>query len=330
MTCRIHSANCHFTKTKRPQYLLLYTFLVLLLSILTFSSTLFICGTPGLASYSFSKAVSSAMSELALNSEFQKFVSDNYPFSVPYCSSALNYPTTSPIPSSVKELVMCTHIHETFDVWTVLYRRVAQGIIDHLNAKYQLSLTPKYLGINTTTGYFINLKQAVDSEICDIVVSDTTFTDERSKLVSFASCGYGFSSDGFLRTELDNSTLTGIYTISQLNRADVKVSWYYGTIYDKIVNETLPLTQKMPVNNVDEQFQMVKQQQIHALISDAVDLENWRLNNKESCKTCYVKTFGTTFPFGVFTALKSEMSMVGVEWMMVLIVMILCMVNLLL
>lgn len=280
------------------------TILLLLLSLIC-STWMIVQGTPGLASNAFSQAVNSAMSELALNSEFQKFVSDNYPFSVPYCSFSINYPYSSPIPSSIKELIMCTHMQETFDVWTILYRRVAQGIVDNLNSKYKLSLTPKYLGINTTTGYFDNLKQAVDNGVCDIVVSDTTFTDERSKLVSFASCGYGYSSDGFLRTELNSTTLTGINSVTQLNRADVIVSWYYGTIYDQIVNTTLPLAQKMPVNNVDEQFQLVKEKKIHALISDAVDLENWRLSHKDICSTCYVKTFGTTFPFGIFTALKN-------------------------
>ena len=276
--------------------------LLLLLSILLVISGSAVLSASEVSSIQFNQAVDAAMYELAQDTTFQNYVSDHHPFIVPTCNAKTLYPSRSPIPFNVININVCTHTQDTFDDWSRLYRKVGNGLVGNLNKKYGLTLNATFLSVDTTVlGYFPSMKAAVDNGKCDIVVSDTTITAERGLVVKFAQCPYGFSSDGFLRTELDNNTITGIDSIAKLNRADVKVAYYGGTIYDTIVNQTLPLAQKFPAT-FDEQYQMVLQKRVHALIGDVVDLYNWKTQNTAACPSCFVKTFGDAAPFGIFTA----------------------------
>ncbi|KAG2379195.1 hypothetical protein C9374_007334 [Naegleria lovaniensis] len=264
-------------------------------------------------SIQFNQAIDSAMAELQSESSFTSFVQQALPYySVPYCGTKPNYPTFSPIPSNVKSLICCGPYKPTEDNWSSVYRKVSNGLADKLNSKFGLQLSAVYKPINTTEfGYFESLRRAVNTGACDVVVSDTTHTKERAAVVNFATCAYGSSSSGFLRTSLDSNG-TYIDELSKLNSPNYIVAFYASTVYEIAANTSLPLAQKIRVTSLDtDPYNLVLQNKIHALISDAADLNAWKAANSDKCSNCYVKAFGELAPFGIFTAQTTRSSSIG-------------------
>ena len=263
-----------------------------------------------LPSIQFNQAIDSAMAELQSESTFTSFIQQALPYySIPYCNLRPNYPSFSPIPSNVKTLTCCGPYKPTEDNWSSVYRKVATGLADKLNSKYGLQLSSVYKAINTTElGYFESLRKAVNTGSCDVIVSDTTFTTERAAVVKFATCAYGSSTSGFLRTALDANG-TRIDELSQLNAPNYIVAFYASTVYEMAANTTLPLAQKIRVTSLsDDPYNLVLQNKIHALISDAADLNSWKATHSDQCSVCYVKAFGEQSPFGIFTAQTTRSS----------------------
>ena len=176
----------------------------------------------------------------------------------------------------------------------------------YLNSQYKIQLTASFVMINTANGYFSSMKKAVDTAACDVAVADTTITTERSTQVNFAKCAYGSTANGFLRNELDNSTIM-ISTFSDLNNPNVTVAFYEGTIYETIANQSLPLAKKIP-STYDEQFDLLTKNKVHAIIGDGIDFFQFKSNNLKSCSSCFVKIFGESAPFGVFTQITTRTS----------------------
>ena len=114
----------------------------------------------------------------------------------------------------------------------VIYEMVGRGIVSTLNKQYGLSLKTNFVQVNTSTGYFDALKNAVDEGVCDAVVSDTTVTAERQSQVNFQSCPYGATSYAYLRTTLNNDTII-VNSQSDLNQTGVIIAFYEGTVFEE-------------------------------------------------------------------------------------------------
>ena len=158
--------------------------------------------------------------------------------------------------------------------------------------------------VNVSVSYFNSLKSAVDSSVCDVVIAETVYTAERAKLVKYTTCGYGSTSYGFLRGALDNSTIS-ISNVNDLNNPAVKISVVKGSIFDTYVNQSLPLAQKVYAS-YGAQMQLVADGVVHAVVDDAVGLNQFRLNNMKDCTSCFVKLFGDVSTFSAFTELTTK------------------------
>lgn len=260
---------------------------------------------PSVASVQFTAAINAAMTQLVSDSSFKQAIANiNVPFTVPLCSQSVpNYPTTNPIPSNITQLVICSQLVETnFDAWSSVYKVVGKGIVAQLNKQYGLSLTANFLSVNTSSGFFQSLQSAVNSGICDFVVADTAISATRAQQVNFATCAYGFTYFAFLRTDLDNTTITGITTLAQLNRTDIKVGWYSGTLSDTTVATNLTAVQKFPTATSDALFLLAQNKQVHVILYDQLDLYSWQVTNAQSCGNCYLNVFGDPLTIAIYTA----------------------------
>lgn len=271
-----------------------------------------VASDPSVASAAWTSAVDAAMTELAQDTTFQKQVTSlGVPFVVPYCKETANYPTKNPLPSNITKLTICSELQtSSTNLWSTVYKLVAKGLVANLNKKYSLSLGIEYLSINTTSGYFPSLLGGINSGACDIVVSDTALSTARSEQVSFTTCSYGTTYFTFMRTDLDNTTITGITTLDQLNRADVKVAWWKGTLFDQVMNNSLSLVQKYPGSTMNAMFSFAETKQVHAILFDAIDVYSW-MNDHKECVNCYMKVFGDPLPVSIFT--KKMPATSGVE-----------------
>ena len=254
------------------------------------------------ASAQWTAAVDAAMTELAQDAAFQKEVTSiGVPFVVPLCKQTANYPSKNPIPSNITSLIICHEPQPATNLWRIVYHVVGKGLLANLNKRYGLSLGVDYLMVNTSAGYFNSLRDGVDSGLCDMVVSDTALSPTRSSQVTFATCPYGVTYYAYLRTDLDNTTITGINTLDQLNRADVKISWWKGTLFDKVMNDSLPLVQNYPASTMEDMFLNAQNKLVHAILFDAVDLYSWMNDHTAYCASCYVRVFGEPPSVQIFT-----------------------------
>ncbi|KAG2381578.1 hypothetical protein C9374_005962 [Naegleria lovaniensis] len=157
------------------------------------------------------------------------------------------------------------------------------------------------------------MKFAVESGQCDVAVADTTLTVERATKVKFATCPYGVTMNAFLRSDLDNTTLTGINELKHLNRSGINVTYYEGTTFEMVAQDSLQAATKIPTT-YDHQFVLVQQRKVHAMIGDALDQKIWLENNKKDCVGCYIRTFGFGGAFGVFTEATNRTSEAAGEY----------------
>ena len=253
------------------------------------------------SSLEFNQAIEAAMQDVVTDASLNTFVQQLTFFPVPTCNSRVKYPPSSPIPSSLTRLNLCydgaSYIPPD---WIRLYRMVGQLLVKTLNSKYGLSLQENYVLVDTATeGYFAALSRVVLQGDCDVSVADTTVTTERAKTVVFPSCTYGSTSNGFLGTTLDNATLPQFQNVLQLNRSDVVVAFYGGTVYEEWARQYLSGAVLKAVG-YDEQFQLAKNNQVHAVIGDATDMYGFLSGNPKNAS--FVKPFGDPSPYGVFVA----------------------------
>jgi len=82
-------------------------------------------------------------------------------------------------------------------------------------------------------------------------------------------CVYGATSQGFLRTTKDNATLV-IDSVDKLNQKGVIIGTYSGTVYETYVRTNLPNATIVALDYAT-QFSYVTNNQVHALIGDAID-----------------------------------------------------------
>ena len=169
-----------------------------------------------LVSVDFNQMVNAAMKQVASSQSFTSYIASHVSFNVPTCSSKAEWPNQLPIPSKIQELKLC-YDQFTYDtVWVDIYRKVGLELVRVINEKYGSQLKDRFVLVNTTSGYFQSMKSAVESEECDISVADSTYTDERMAQVQFSDCGYGSTSNGFIRSLLDsdyNSTFSQLKDI---------------------------------------------------------------------------------------------------------------------
>ncbi|KAF0984982.1 hypothetical protein FDP41_000021 [Naegleria fowleri] len=268
-----------------------------------------------LASIEFNQAVDAAMYDVVSSSSFQQYITTVVGFPVPLCSVKTKYPSRWPIPPSISELKMCydgsSYIAEP---WPSIYKEVGKRIVDAFNTQYGLTLKSKNvpLVMNETLGYFDSLRTAVENGDCDIAVADTTITEERAAKVKFSVCPYGVSVNAFLRTDLDNTTLTNINELQQLNRSGINVTYYEGTIFDTIAQQQLQAATKVPAS-YDGQYILALQRKVHAVIGDVLDQKGWLEQNRKDCVSCYIKAFGLGSSFGVFTQATTRSSDAGIS-----------------
>ncbi|KAG2381576.1 hypothetical protein C9374_005960 [Naegleria lovaniensis] len=263
-----------------------------------------------IASIEFNQAVDAAMYEVVSSSSFQQYITKIVGFPVPLCSTKIKYPTRWPVSSLITELKMCydgsSYIAEP---WPSVYKEVGRRMIEAFNAQYSLKLSAKFvpLVMNETLGYFESLRVAVESGECDVAVADTTLTEERSAKVKFSVCPYGVSVNAFLRSDLDNTTLTGITELKHLNRSGLNVTYYEGTIFDTIAQQELQAANRVP-STYEGQYTLVLQRKVHAVLGDVLDQQAWLEANRKDCVSCYIKAFGLGGSFGVFTQATTRSS----------------------
>ncbi|KAF0977345.1 hypothetical protein FDP41_003337 [Naegleria fowleri] len=253
--------------------------------------------TAAIVTSSFVQAIDAATRDLVATSQFQDKFFDYLRFQVPTCVKAntIRYPSGNPFQSRTS-LKFCYQM-ENAEPYTSVYEMVAQGILEQVNSHYSISLTKQIILVNTTDGFFVSLKRAVDEGVCDVVVADVSYVSERLPLVNFMSCPYGATSMAFLTT----SKSLGVSTVTDLNRSGLKVATYAGTIFEDYIKKNLPLATALAVG-FDEQFEMATSKSVDAVVADAVDLMVWMSRNTTQCPDCTVKIFGDPSYFGAFTA----------------------------
>ncbi|KAG2381584.1 hypothetical protein C9374_005968 [Naegleria lovaniensis] len=285
--------------------------LVLVVVCCTISINLIPIHANPISSIEFNQAVDAAMYDVVSSSTFQQYVTNVIGFLVvPICPTKVEYPSRWPVSSSISELKMCydgsSYIPQP---WPQIYHEVGNRLMDALNKHYQMTMKAKFvpLVMNESLGYFENMKFAVESGQCDVAVADTTYTEERATKVKFSACPYGVTMNAFLRTDLDNTTLTGINELKHLNHSGINVTYYEGSVFETIAQENLQAATKFPTN-YDNQYTLIRQRKVHAVIGDALDQVTWLENNKKECVGCYIRTFGLGGKFGVFTEATNRTS----------------------
>ncbi|EFC39018.1 predicted protein [Naegleria gruberi] len=246
-----------------------------------------------LVSIEFNQMINAAMKQVSSSKSFINYIANTVAFSVPACTSNPSWPTKFPIPSSVKELKLCYDGVTSDTMWADIYKRVGLELVSAINSKYGTSLATRFVYVNATDGFFESMKKAVETEECDVSVADSTYTTERRSKVQFSDCGYGSTANGFLRTLLNkenNATFANLKDISQLNSPDIIVAAYFGTYYETLANQTLPLAKKI-FTSFDEQFELIKNNKVHVVISDSEALQSWKVTNCPSCIGRFEKLF---------------------------------------
>ncbi|EFC37324.1 predicted protein [Naegleria gruberi] len=126
------------------------TFIIICLLLFNYNPTAAQSNANFTGTSQFIQTIDSAMNELAQDTSFSSYVSNNHPFSVPTCLGKVNYPS-NPFPSTMTEIIYCTHILPVDeDIWSRLYKKVGDGLTAKINAKYKLNLKAKYIGIYTS------------------------------------------------------------------------------------------------------------------------------------------------------------------------------------
>ncbi|KAG2386089.1 hypothetical protein C9374_002535 [Naegleria lovaniensis] len=253
--------------------------------------------TSSIVTLNFVQAIDAAVRDLVATSQFRDKFFDHLKFQVPTCvkGNLIRYPSENPFQSR-SNLKFCYQM-ENAEPYTSVYEMVAQGILDQVNSHYSMSLKKEIVLVNTTDGFFVSLKRAVDEGICDVVVADVSLVAERLPLVNFMSCAYGATSMAYLTT----SSSLGVASVTDLNKSGLKVAAYSGTIFEDYIKQNLPLATKLSVG-FDEQFEMATMKTVDAIVADAVDLMVWMNKNTTRCPDCTVKIFGDPSYFGTFTA----------------------------
>ena len=124
-------------------------------------------------------------------------------------------------------------------------------------------------------------------------------------MVDMYKGGYGSRLMGFLRSELDNSTLQ-VSNVLDLNKAGVVVGVVTGSTFQQWAISNIPLVTLTTVAGLEDGLSMISKRQIHAFLHDASDLFSWLNKTRSNCTTCSVGLFGSTTPYGSFISNSIE------------------------
>ena len=242
------------------------------------------------------KAMSDVVSSLEWISIFQSL---SVPFQVPSCvERTTSYPNSNPFPTTKTKLNIC--YEEPTDVWRNFYKQAGDLLVSTLNSKYpDAKLKANHIIINTSIlGYFDTLTRAVDSGLCDVVTSNTIYSQERAGKVNF-NCGYGSSSTGVL---LSNKAHALNYSsIQDLQKAPSPAfTVLKGSYFVALGQATFPNASIIYKENYDGIFQEVMDGTVEGIIADAIDLIYWLNNHKQNCTHCAIRLFGETYKYGSF------------------------------
>ena len=111
--------------------------------------------------------------------------------------------------------------------------------------------------------------------------------------------------------------------MADLNKTGIIVGAYTGTTYETYVKTQLSAATYRPFLDQSLQYSALVNNEIHAIVGDAVQSFIWFNNNTKTCVGCSAKAFNNPYNFGTFTTrniLSSATTLSGNNWIMLLIV----------
>ncbi|KAL9652493.1 hypothetical protein ABK040_000065 [Willaertia magna] len=255
----------------------------------------------------FIQAIDTAVRETIEDEDFRtEYRNYDLLFPIPDCSAEIIedfynfYPKNFPF--NKNEMTFC-YESDPNEPWGKIYELVGTYIAKHINKRYKLELSHKFLIVDTSElGFFETMSRIVDNGTCDVSVSATIINSERQAKVRF-ECPFSSSSPGFLRTSLDPQLI--VNNIHDLNNTKMKVAVYSDFFYNLAV-KYVPASQIIVVGSgYAEIYRMVLKKEIHALIADASDLFRWVEANRGQCgSTCSSRGFDVPFMYSTFVTNK--------------------------
>ena len=218
-------------------------------------------------------------------------------FAAPTCSPKPTYPAKFDFTKTT--MTMCYELNPGYP-WDALHEKAGNMLLATLNKKYATNIQPKFIQVDTAAlGYFNTLKTMTNNGSCDVAIASTNYDSVRASQVHF-QCKYGASSQGWLRSALNASSIV-INQASDLNRTDVTIVLFKGSVHDDYAKANFPAAKIIRTAGNYESYPYILNNMAHVMIADAVDLYNWLKNHTNDCASCSTKAFGDPSAFGSFT-----------------------------